>query len=601
MLLEKTGARRNALDSRFARKLAIAAMALLFTLSRQVHAVDAVTTLHTFTGSEGYQPSSLVQASDGNYYGTAATGGATPGNSGLGFGTVFQMTPTGTLTVLHSFSGTDGTNPTGVVIGSDGALYGTTQRGGANDAGSVFRITLSGTFTTLYSFSKNSLSEEVQPSHLTLGNDGNFYGLTAFGGSNNCGTVFQITPAGAMTTLYTFPSDSGADSGTVGLILAMDGNFYGATQSALFSVTPSGAMTTLHTFTDGEGDPVSGGLVQGADGKFYGTTDLGGANRAGSVFSYSPGSTPTALYSFSSILGSVSAQPGGLADGGDGSFYGTIQYGGQASCTCGAIFKITPSGNLSMAYYFDAGNASSGPLGTLLLGNDGRLYGTTQNTIYVFDKSQPPPPVISLAVSPNVITTGASATLTWSSINATSCTGSGAWSGVLATTGNQTVSPTPIGESDFTLVCTGDGGNATLVTGLQVHSSASVSLTLSSSTINPGGSATLSWSSTGTAAYCGATGAWNGTLPSTGSQQVSPNTAGSYTYSLSCGSAAGDISVDGAATLTVASTTTGSGKGGGGALGFEDLLGLALLFGLRTSAIKATRTGSAGVRVIVAD
>src|SRR5882757_3833080 len=102
------------------------------------------------------------------------------------------MTPTGTLTVLHSFSGADGTHPTGVVIGLDGALYGTTQLGGANDAGSVFRITLSGTFTTLYSFSKNFADEEARPSRLTRGNDGNFYGLTAFGGTNNCGTVFQI-------------------------------------------------------------------------------------------------------------------------------------------------------------------------------------------------------------------------------------------------------------------------------------------------------------------------------------------------------------------------------------------------------------------------
>jgi uncharacterized repeat protein (TIGR03803 family) len=276
MLPESMSARRNALTLRFARKFAIAAWVLLFTLSRQVHAVDAVTTLHTFTDSEGYMPSSLVQASDGNYYGTAATGGAIAGNSGLGFGTVFQMTPTGTLTVLHSFSGADGTHPTGVVIGLDGALYGTTQLGGANDAGSVFRITLSGTFTTLYSFSKNSAGEEARPSRLTRGNDGNFYGLTAFGGTNNCGTVFQVTPAGAMTTLFTFPSESGADSGTVGLILATDGNFYGATQHELFSITASGAMTTLHTFTDGEDHPVSGGLIQGADGKFYGTTGLGG-------------------------------------------------------------------------------------------------------------------------------------------------------------------------------------------------------------------------------------------------------------------------------------------------------------------------------------
>jgi hypothetical protein len=112
------------------------------------------------------------------------------------------------------------------------------------------------------------------------------------------------------------------------------------------------------------------------------------------------------------------------------------------------------------------------------------------------------------------------------------------------------------------------------------------SAVVSVSTIEPGEIATLSWSGTGTAAYCVATGAWNGTLHSTGSQQVSPNTVGTYTYNLSCASAALDISVVNPATLTVSSTPTGSGKGGGGALGFEDLPGRALLFGLRIAGMQ---------------
>jgi uncharacterized repeat protein (TIGR03803 family) len=562
-------------------KLAVTAM-LLFALSGQVRAAGgAVTTMHAFAAMEGGLPTRLVQASDGNYYGTAATGGAISGNSGISFGSVFQLTPSGSLTVLHSFSGSDGSGPSALVIGPDGELYGTTQTGGANNAGTAFKITLSGVFTTLYSFQQSLAGGEASPGRLTPGNDGNFYGITMYGGDNSCGSIFQITPSGAVTTLYSFLSDSGASSGTDGLVLATDGSFYGATGHFLFKITTGGVMTPLHTFTDSEGSPTTAELVQGTDGTFYGTTELGGVSGAGSVFSFSPTGGLKTLYSFSATQGAVSAQPGGLADGGDGSFYGTLQFGGQAQCACGAIFKITPAGTLSMLYNFDGTSAGSNPVGTLMRGSDGYFYGTTQDTIYRFDSTVPPPPVISIAASPNVITVGHSTTLTWSATNATSCTASGAWIEAIATSGTESLSPTSIGPNTFTLTCTGTGGSVTASAVLNVNPLPSISLTLSPSNIKVGETATLSWSNTGTSASCTASGAWSGTQSSAGSILATPSSAGSYTYTLTCSSAAGDSSVNDSSTLVVTSTATGSGKSGGGAFGWQGLAGLAVILALR--------------------
>ncbi len=225
---------------------------------------QSLTTLHAFAGypNDGSAPSAgLVQATDGNFYGTTYAGG-TSGNCQGGCGTVFRITPGGTLTTLHSFDCYDGASPTAALVqGTDGNFYGTTYGGGANQYyGTVFKITPSGTLTSLYSFcaQANCTDGSMPYAGLVQGTDGNFYGTTLEGGANSgcslgsgtCGTVFKITPGGTLTTLHSFCAQSGcADGGNpyAGLVQASDGNFYGTTfergangYGTVFKITPSG-------------------------------------------------------------------------------------------------------------------------------------------------------------------------------------------------------------------------------------------------------------------------------------------------------------------------------------------------------------------------
>ena len=226
--------------------------------------------------------------------------------------------PAQTLTTLHSFAGYpgDGAGPLGAgfIQATDGNFYGTTNVGGANNCyggtgcGTVFKITPSGTLTTLYSFcSQNNCADGYYPrAGLMQARDGNLYGTAVFGGSGNCdngcGTVFKITPSGALTVLYSFagyPSDAGNPEAV--LVQASDGSFYGTTYrggadnncdglgytegcGAVFKMTPGGTLTTLHSFNSTDGWGLDAGLIQARDGSFYGTTSAGGANGFGTIF-----------------------------------------------------------------------------------------------------------------------------------------------------------------------------------------------------------------------------------------------------------------------------------------------------------------------------
>ena len=230
-------------------------------------------------------------ASDGNFYGTTALGGQ------HFQGTVFRIDATGNLTTLHSFSGSpnDGSNPVaGLVQGSDGNFYGTTPSGGAHFQGIVFRISQGGTHAVLHSFAGYPAEGGVPFAALVQDNDGDFYGTTAVGGAHFKGTVFKIDAAGSLITLHSFSGSPGEGANPVaGLVQGSDGNFYGTTalggthfRGTVFNIDATGSLTTLHSFS---GSPSEGalpfaGLVQGSDGNFYGTTVLGGAHGAGTVF-----------------------------------------------------------------------------------------------------------------------------------------------------------------------------------------------------------------------------------------------------------------------------------------------------------------------------
>jgi uncharacterized repeat protein (TIGR03803 family) len=385
--------------------------------------------LYSFSGDSftsgskdgAYPIAALTQGTDGNFYGTTAAGGAyTNLNNQIGgAGTVFKITAAGAETVLYSFTwdvgisgSTDGGGPSGLIQGTDGNFYGTTQDGGYYNQGTVFRVTPAGVETVLYSFSgctangvcgiSGSLDGAAPVAGLIQGSDGNFYGTTEFGGGTenncNCGTVFKITPAGVETVLYSFRGlqGNGGPDGLLpmaGLIQGNGGNFYGTTSNSVFNVTPSGAETVLHIFgqpaSDGLG--AAAGLIQGSDGSFYGTTGGGGAYNEGVVFKVTAAGGYAVLYSFSG-LGGISgstdaARPNaGLIEGTDGNFYGTTYWGGAYSV--GTVFRITPAGAEKVLHSFSGEVAGGGgisgstdganPAAGLTQDSNGNLYGTTQ-------------------------------------------------------------------------------------------------------------------------------------------------------------------------------------------------------------------------------
>ncbi len=288
------------------------------------------TTLFVFDGLDGAYPSSqLIQTLNGDFYGTTAGGGANcevPPTWGCG--TVFRMTPIGELTTLYSFCAAtdcyDGSFPNGIVQADNGNFYGTTFSGGTTNCaegpsfcGTVFEITPHGKLTTLYNFCAlpHCADGFNVTSGLVLGNDGNLYGIAGEGGKIlSAGTIFKITPAGKLTTLYNFCSQPNCldGGGPLGLMLASDGNFYGTTGSGgtssycndinpfgtgcgtIFRFTPDGQFTILYNFCSQEycADGDGGVLSQATNGTFYGTTAAGGDQQAGTIFSFSTGLRP---------------------------------------------------------------------------------------------------------------------------------------------------------------------------------------------------------------------------------------------------------------------------------------------------------------------
>jgi uncharacterized repeat protein (TIGR03803 family) len=330
----------------------------------KITSAGTLTSLHSFNITDGLNPfSGLVQASDGNFYGTTVTGG------NLTLGNVFKMTPGGTVTSIYSFCAQqqcpDGALPWGaLVIGADGNFYGTTQDGGNSNChglgvgcGTVFKLTPSGTLTTLYSFGG---ADGVNPyAGLVMAGDGSFYGTTRYGGTNNncpdgsglgCGTAFKITSSGSLNTLYSFCSLPNCVDGYLpyaGLVKGNDGNFYGtafygsnqAEDGTVFAITPTGVLTQLHSFDffDDGANPRAA-LISASDGNFYGTTSSGGAHFAGTIFRITPSGALTTLYSFTG--GTDGAQPyAALMQGTDGNLYGTTYLGGTGSS--GTVFKLS--------------------------------------------------------------------------------------------------------------------------------------------------------------------------------------------------------------------------------------------------------------------
>jgi uncharacterized repeat protein (TIGR03803 family) len=363
------------------------------------------TSLASFSGTNGAQPvSSLVQGTDSSFYGATQYGGSNcTAYNGPGCGTVFKVTSSGTLTAIYSFCSQnfcpDGSSPlAGLVLSTDGNFYGTTSSGGGPNGGygTVFKITPNGTLTTLHSF-EDALDGSTPSAPLVQGTDGSLYGTTMQGGpGNNGGTIFKIAPGGTFTTLYTFCNPNygcpGGIGPAAGLVQGTDGNFYGTTEfghpttscqdgcGTVFKITPCGILTYLYTFCTlsdcADGSEPAGALVQGTDGNFYGTTSGGGTNSDGTVFKITPNGTLTTLHSFSANDGRFPY--GGLVQATDANFYGTTSSGGTNGA--GTIFKITADGALTSLYSFCAQQSCADggfPVAALLQASNGMFHGTT--------------------------------------------------------------------------------------------------------------------------------------------------------------------------------------------------------------------------------
>jgi uncharacterized protein (TIGR03437 family) len=281
------------------------------------------------------------------------------------------------LTTLVTFNGPNGEIPSGLIQGADGAFYGTTNIGGSSSYGTIFRVTTDGEFTTLHSFASGEGIAPVGP--LVQTSDGSFYGVTQRGGGlGGYGTIFRITPAGVFTTIYAFLYANGMLP-VGGLVQGSDGNFYGTTSEGgakglgtVFKITPAGTLTLLYSFgsTASDGANPLSGLVQGPDGNLYGTT-LGNVGPS-TIFKITPAGALTTIYVFDGAADPEAP----LVLGTDGNFYGTTNSGGPANL--GMAFSITPTGLLTVLYNFGStpGDGAN-PGGALLQLADGNFYGTT--------------------------------------------------------------------------------------------------------------------------------------------------------------------------------------------------------------------------------
>jgi uncharacterized repeat protein (TIGR03803 family) len=319
----------------------------------------------------------LTQGRDGYFYGVSGSGGT------HAEGAVFKMSTTGAMTILHSFSSTDGKDPAGALtLGSDGNFYGTTVSGGSGKHGTVFKITPGGSLTVLHEFGGAGSGGYCPVAPPVEGTDGNFYGTTSGCNTGGYGTVYKITPSGVFTLLYTFDYVHG--SGPRTLILGVDGNFYGTTAAGgligagvAYKITPSGVRTRLYSFSHQPGP-----LIQGKDGYLYGTTNAGGDTTCnppygcGMIFKMSTAGVLTVLHNMGPVGDGVYPSLG--LQGSDGNIYG-LSGGGILSdpCEglCGSIFEITPGGSYSVLYSFE-GASGSEPL-ALMQHTNGKFYGTT--------------------------------------------------------------------------------------------------------------------------------------------------------------------------------------------------------------------------------
>jgi uncharacterized repeat protein (TIGR03803 family) len=366
-----------------------------------------------------------VQGMDGNFYGVTSAGGnsdlCTYGSGGCGV--IYKMTGSGAYTVIYTFNQTQGANPYGpLVLGTDGNFYGTAELGGTvgstlEDEGVVFKFTPAGKYTVLYTFCSlaNCVDGAYPFAGLVQGSDGNFYGTTQSGGNGitdeHQGVVFKVTPAGVLTVLYNFCSVTGCTDGETpvgGLVQATDGNFYGVTElggkygfGTIYQITPAGAYTVVYNFcpsapcTDGAYPREA--LVQNTNGILYGDTFRGGSNGAGVFHSLNMNLKPfvSMVNWYGKVGQTIEILGQGFTGATDVSFNGTSAAFTVGSATyltavvpsdttTGFVTVTTPSGTLTsnrkfiIQPFIQNFNPTSGDVGTSVQINGTSFTGTSK-------------------------------------------------------------------------------------------------------------------------------------------------------------------------------------------------------------------------------
>jgi uncharacterized repeat protein (TIGR03803 family) len=363
--------------------LKFAAIAILCILSTAALQSQTVTEVHEFTDTpDGSEPdAALVQGRDGKLYGTTGLGGInTCTNFGYktGCGTVFNLDTSGNLTLLHSFDGTDGFEPQGVILASDGNFYGAALQGGAYGYGTLFRISAGGVFTKLYDFA-NGADGKYPLDQLLQASDGNFYGFTETG-------LYRATPSGAVTRIFTF-SPYPVTNNSAPLIQAPDGSLYASMGYGYYNgeTYPCGSIVKFNlqgtiiseldfgcSQTQPSGNVPFSAMTLAMDGNFYGTNVGGGSGGVGTAFKLNPKTNfLTVLHNYTL----ASEYPyAGLIQGTDGNFYGVVIYSNAAYS--GTIDQLTPAG-----IYTEVGdlpyNGEDFPYWTLIQHTGGKFYGSS--------------------------------------------------------------------------------------------------------------------------------------------------------------------------------------------------------------------------------
>ena len=364
--------------------IALSAMALCAVAAQG----QTFTTLFSFNNSNGANPQgSLIMDAQGNLYGTTSSGGT------YSFGTVFKLDPSGNEAVLHSFAGdlSDGGTPVAnLILDASGNLYGTTYQGATpSGGGTVFKLDPAGNETILHGFSMGSDGGNPECG-LVMDAQGNLYGTTFGGGDYGFGTVFKVDPSSNETVLHSFTGGSDGWMPYAGLIMDAEGTLYGTTFSSnapdqgngvVFKMDLAGSETVLYTFTGGrDGQWPQATLIMDAARNLYGTTLFGGnldcnsGQGCGTVFKVDPSGNETVLHTF--MGGTDGSGPAAsLIMDQQGNLYGTTVYGGNYGW--GTVFKVSASGNEIVLYSFTGGNDGMQPIGGLVMDAANNLYGTT--------------------------------------------------------------------------------------------------------------------------------------------------------------------------------------------------------------------------------